>query len=139
MHGGSTVMSLRLIGIVLISVIGFAQTPAPRRGTGEIWRMIRNTLTTTEGDRYFQQIKGSQIPPAHQRFSGNVVSQSLSNELIVSVDDPAGDARLHFLFLSNGSISAGTAVHFEGVVRSYTANPYKLTFDVLPADIDSLL
>jgi hypothetical protein len=131
-------MTLRLIGIVLISVIGFAQTPAPRHGRGELWRMIRNTLTTIEGDRYFQQIKGSQVPPAHQRFSGSVVSQPSPNELIVNVDDPAGDARLLLLFAPNGAISAATAVHFEGVIRSYTTTPYRLTLDVLPADIDGL-
>jgi hypothetical protein len=131
-------MSLRLIGIVLISVIGFAQTPTPRVVPGEIWRMIRNALTIPEGDRYFQQIKGAQIPPAHQRFSGNVVSQPSPNELIVNVDDPAGDARLLFLIAPNGTISAATAVHFEGVIRSYTTTPSRLTQDVRPEDIDGL-
>jgi hypothetical protein len=60
-------MSLRLIGIVLVSVIGFAQAPAPASDPGDLWRMIRAALTTPDGDKLFRQIKDAQIPPEHQR------------------------------------------------------------------------
>ena len=129
-------MSLKLIGIVLMSVIGFAQAPTP--DPGDIWRMIRGALMAEEGDRYFQQIKDAQIPPGHQRFSGNVVSQPSPNELIVNVDNPAGDAILRFPIAVKRPVAVGAPIHFEGVVRAYSRNPYRLTIEVLPEDIEGL-
>jgi hypothetical protein len=127
-------MSLKLIGIVLVSVIGFAQAPTPN--AGGLWRMIRSALTTPDGDKFFQQIKDGQIPPEHQRFSGSVVSQPSPNELIVNVDDPAGDAALRFPIAVKRPVAVGAPVQFEGVVRDYSANPYRLTLEVLPEDIE---
>ncbi len=49
-------MSPKLIGIVFVSVIGFAQAPAPATDPGDLWRKIRSALITTEGDNFFQQI-----------------------------------------------------------------------------------
>ncbi|HXJ44736.1 MAG TPA: hypothetical protein VNH18_35950 [Bryobacteraceae bacterium] len=130
-------MRLKLIGIVLASVFGFAQTPAPV-DPSDLWLIIRNVLTTAEADRYFEQVKDCQIPPTHVRFTGRVVSQPSPNELIVNVDDPAGDAGLRFLFSAKGTIAPGTLVHFKGVLRSYTKNPYRLTLEVDDHDIDGL-
>jgi len=131
-------MSLKLIGIVLASIIGFAQPAVPAHEPGDLWRMIRGALITAEGDRYFQQIKDAQIPPGPERFSGSVVSQSSPNELIVNVDDPAGDAILWLLIAVKKPIAVGAPVHFEGVVRAYSRNPYKLTIEVLPEEIEGL-
>ncbi len=127
MAEGSAVR-LKLIGIVLVAAIGFAQTA---HDTGELWRNIRNVLTGADGDRYFQQeIAGTELP----RLNGNVVSQPSPHELIVNVDDPRGDARLQFLLALKGTIAAGTPVHFQGVARSYTKNPYQLTLGILEDD-----
>ena len=128
-------MKLKLIVIALLTAIGFAQPVAI--DTGALWRQIKGTLTA-KGDRYFQIIQDANIPPLHRRFSSNVVSQPSPDELIVNVDDAAGDARLRCLFGLNGAIPNGTPVHFEGVVRAYTTNPYTLTLDVRPEDIDGL-
>ncbi len=120
-----TQVKLKLVGIVLVAMIGFSQQ-AP--DTGELWRNIRNVLTGTDGDRYFkQQLEGVELP----RLDGKVVSQSSAHELIVNVDDPAGDARLQFLLALKGTVAAGTSVHFRGVARSYTKNPYQLTLAIL--------
>ena len=131
-------MSLKLIGIVLVSVIGFAQAPASAPDPGDLWRTIRSALTTPEGNIFFQQIKDCQIPPEHQRFSGNVVSRPSPNELIVNVANPAGDAILRFPIAVKRPVAVGAPVHFEGVVRSYRRNPYRLTIEVLPEDIEGL-
>ena len=129
-------MFLRLIGIVLVSVIGFAQAPA--LDTLGLWRMIRNSLVAPDGNDYFRQIKDSQIPPTHRRFSASVVSQPSPNEFIVNVDNPAGDATLWLPVAVKKSVAAGAPVHFEGVLRGYSGNPYRLTIEVLPEDIEGL-
>jgi hypothetical protein len=133
-------MRVKLIGIALLAAIGFAEPVVI--DTGGLWRQIKRTLTTEgdglAGDRYFQNIQDARIPPAHLKFHGSVVSEPSSSELIVNVDDPAGDARLRCLFGLKDEIPAGTSVHFEGVVRAYTTNPYTLTLDVRPEDIDGL-
>jgi hypothetical protein len=85
-----TQVKLKLVGIVLVATIGFTQQ-APH--SGELWRNLRNLLTGADGDRYFkQQLEGAELP----RLDGKVVSQPSAHELIVNVDDPAGDARLQF-------------------------------------------
>jgi len=131
-------MSLKLIGIVLVSVIGFAQASTPASDPGDLWQKIRNALMTPEGDKFFQQIKDAQIPPEHERFSGTVVSQPSPNELIVNVDNPVGDAILRFLIAVKRPVAVGAPVHFEGVVRAYSRNPYRLTLEVLPEDVEGL-
>jgi hypothetical protein len=123
-----TQVKLKLVEIVLVATTGFAQQ-GPH--TGELWRNIRNVLTGADGDRYFkQQLEGAELP----RLDGKVVSQPSAHELIVNVDDPAGDARLQFLLALKGTIAAGTSVHFRGVARSYTNNPYQLTLAILEDD-----
>jgi hypothetical protein len=129
-------MNLKLIGIALAASTIFAQAPAP--SPSEIWHKLKDVLIGADGDRYFkQQIEGDVIPP-FGRFDGKVVSQPSAHELIVNVDDPGGDARLRFPLALKGTIAAGTAVHFQGVARSYTRNPYRLTLDVEDGEIDGL-
>ena len=131
-------MSLKLIGIVLLSVIGFAQNPAPAPDPGDLWRQIRSALMAPDGDKFFQQIRDCWIPPAHQRFSGNVVSQPSPNELIVNVDNPVGDAVLRLPVAVKRPVAVGAPVRFEDVVRAYSRNPYRLTIEVLPEDVEGL-
>jgi hypothetical protein len=131
-------MSLKLIGIVLVSAIGFAQAPTPAPDPGDLWRKIRSALMAPEGDKFFQQIKDAEIPPERQRFGGNVVSQPSPNELIVNVDNPAGDATLRLPIAVKRPVAVGASVRFEGVVRAYSRSPYRLTIEVLPEDIEGL-
>jgi hypothetical protein len=126
-------MSLRLIGIVLASVIGFAQAPAP--DPAGFWRTIRSALMAPDGDTFFQQIKNGRIP---QRFSGAVVSQPSPNKLIVNVDNPVVDAILRSPIAVKRHLAAGAPVQFEGVVRAYSRNPYRLIIEVLPEDTEGL-
>jgi hypothetical protein len=123
-----TQVKLKFVGIVLAATIGFAQQ-APNNS--KLWRNIRNVLTSADGDQYFkQQLEGVQLP----LFDGKVVSQPSEHELIVNVDDPAGDAKLQFLLTLKGTISPGTSVRFVGVARSYTKTPYQITLAILEDD-----
>ena len=97
----------------------------PDTGPGDpldLWRNLRTALTTTNG--YFEQIKDCVVP---LRFDGRVVSQPGPKELIVNVDDPAGDAELRLTRGAKAQLAAGASIHFQGVVRTFTAHPYRLT------------
>lgn len=130
-------MTTKLAIIALLSASSFAQRPTAAPDTRALWRQIRNALVSDEG-QYFPQIKDSEIPPEHWRFDGSVVSQPAPNELLVNVDAHAGDALLRFLFSLKGPIAAGTQVHFEGVLRAFKRDPYRLTFELEPGEITGL-
>jgi hypothetical protein len=105
-----------------------------------LWRTIRDALTADGGDAYFGQVKDSQIPPqdgAFKMFPAKVVSQS-GKELVVSVDNAAGDATLRFENPLKGTVDPGTAFMFKGVVDSFTKVPYMLTLTADKDDIEGL-
>ncbi|MGD1072871.1 MAG: hypothetical protein ABSB15_22340 [Bryobacteraceae bacterium] len=123
---------MALIGLVTMSALqtgGWAQA----RGDSpiDLWRLIRTTLTAEKGDKYFERIKGSLIPPVFSsdgtpfgRIERKVVSQPSPKTLVVNVDDPAGDATLTFRNAKN--VDPGTVVYFTGVVESCVKEPYML-------------
>jgi len=105
-----------------------------------LWRTIRDALTADGGDAYFGQVKDSQIPPqdgAFKMFPAKVVSQS-GKELVVSVDNAAGDATLRFENPLKGTVDPGTTFMFKGVVDSFTKVPYMLTLTADKDDIEGL-
>ena len=116
-------MTPKLIGIVLMSAIGFAQAPTP--DPGDLWRKIRSAMMSPDGDKWFQQIKDSVIPP-ESMFAGKVVSQPSPKTLVVNVDNPAGDATLKLAHTLK-SVDPGTLVYFNGAIDSYAKEPYMLT------------
>ena len=63
------------------------------------WRNPKSGLTAADGDAYFANIKGSEIPPqdgAFKMFKAKVISQPTPGSLLVNVDNLAGDATLNF-------------------------------------------
>jgi tetratricopeptide (TPR) repeat protein len=111
-----------------------------------LWRQIRDALTASDGDTYFQTIKDAEVPPQtadakFKMFAAKVVSQPSPAELVVTVDpaSPVGDATLQFESPLKGTIEQGTEIHFKGVVSSYTKEPYMLTFTGLSKeDVEGL-
>jgi len=107
-----------------------------------LWRQIRDALKADGGDAYFAQIKDAEIPPAGQAsftmFNAKVVSQPSPKELLVSVDNAAGDATLKFETALKGTIDPGTAFKFKGVVESFVKDPYMLTLTADKEDVDGL-
>lgn len=105
-----------------------------------LWREIKTTLTGDgpgQGDAYFQQVKGSEIPPEKDTdgnpigmFNAKVVSAT-GKDLVANVDNAAGDVTLRFEHpLNTKEIEPGTAFKFKGVVDSYTKDPYMLTLTI---------
>jgi hypothetical protein len=107
-----------------------------------LWRQIRGALTAADGDTYFGQIKDAEVPPAGQAgftmFRAKVISQPSPKELLVNIDNLAGDATLKFETALKGTIDPGTMVKFKGVVESFVKDPYMLTFTVEKEDVEGL-
>jgi len=102
-----------------------------------LWRQIRDALKAPDGDAYFAMIKGSEAPPqdgAFKMFPAKVVAQPSPKELLVNVDNLAGDATLQFETPLKGTIDPGTAIKFKGVFESVIKDPYMLTFSGLGKD-----
>lgn len=107
------------------------------------WRTIKAALTAADGGAaYFEQIKGSEIPPAdsaYKMFRAKVVAQNSPKELLVNVDNIVGDATLQFENPLKGTVEAGTAFKFKGVIESFVKDPYMVTFTGLAKeDTDGL-
>ena len=106
-----------------------------------LWRQIRTALTAADGATYFGQLKDAAVPPAGGAFTmfrAKVISQPSPKELLVNVDNLAGDATLKFETALKGTIEAGTAFKFKGVVDSYNKDPYTLVFTADKEDVDGL-
>jgi hypothetical protein len=99
----------------------------------EVWRKVRDALVAEGGEVYFAEIEGVLIPPVGM-FDGTVVAQSSLRDLIVNVDNAAGDATLDFE-QPQKSIIPGTPIRFRGVVKSYQKDPYMLTVWLYDGDV----
>jgi len=109
-----------------------------------LWRQIRTTLKSDQGDTYFPNVKETLVPtPEIGFFKAKVVTVN-DKDLVVNVDAPGGDATLKFEKAVNGKvINAGDPIEFKAVVESFTKEPYMLTMTIddpkemvkgLPAD-----
>jgi len=107
-----------------------------------LWRQIRDALKAPDGNAYFAMIKGAEAPPqdgAFKMFNAKVVAQPSPKELLVNVDNLAGDATLQFESPLKGTIDPGTVLKFKGVFESFVADPYMLTFSGLgKEDVDGI-
>jgi Tfp pilus assembly protein PilF len=99
-----------------------------------LWRKIRDALTAADGDTYFMQIKGSEIPPQEgadfKKFTAKVVMQTSPKELLLNLDNAAGDVTLRFENALKGTIEPGTEVKFKGVVEEFKKDPYNLVLTI---------
>jgi hypothetical protein len=108
-----------------------------------LWREIKTALTGDTGDSYFQQVKGSEVPPEKDNegnpigmFNAKVVSVN-GKELVANVDNAGGDATLKFEHPVNTKIiQTGADFKFKGVIDSFTKDPYMLTFTITDPKTD---
>ncbi len=107
-----------------------------------LWRQIRDALKADGGDTYFTQVKGSEIPPqeggAFKMFTGKLISQPSPKELLLNVDNAAGDVTLRFENPLKGTIDPGTEIKFKGVVDAFVKEPYMLTLTVDKEDVEGV-
>ena len=103
-----------------------------------MWMNLKKELTGANAEQYFESsLKGAAIPGgAHgvTKFKGVLISSkpaAAPKELVLGVSDPnTPDVTLKLENPMRGKADAGTPLEFEGVVNSYTKDPFMLTLDV---------
>jgi hypothetical protein len=106
-----------------------------------LFNKIRDALKGDGGPAYFEQVKGSAIPPdggAFKMFKGKVVSQPSPKEVLLNVENPVGDVTLQFETALKGTIDPGTDVSFKGVVEAFVKEPYMLTLTADKEDVEGI-
>ncbi len=99
-----------------------------------LWASLKMALTAPDGDKYFEMLKGSEVPT----LKGKVVKMEPAvkpKTLYLAMTDKTNnttmaDATLKFEMPLAGKVDEGTELTFEGVADSYTANPFMLVFTV---------
>jgi len=102
----------------------------------DLWESVQTGIAE-RGDDYFHEVRAETLPPRRGQdyrgpamFQATVVSQSSPRELLVNVDDAAGDAILRFADPIRGSVAPGTPFLFRGVVDSYREGGHIITLTV---------
>lgn len=109
-----------------------------------LWtKTLKEPLTAENGDGFFESnVKDAALPGGVNgvdKFKGKIVSMEPATkpkEIILAIQNPAGDATLKFEEALPGMMEAGEELEFSGVAKSFTKDPFMLTFEV---DKDNLV
>jgi hypothetical protein len=87
-----------------------------------------------DGDKYFEEeVKDVEVPFLTGALTSSLLNDGIS-KLVIGIEDPeTPDATLvlhHAEHRVKGPLRKGARVTFEGVARSFTREPFMLTFDV---------
>ena len=100
-----------------------------------LWKDLKAALTAPAGDTYFETNMRDAIVP---RLKGKLVAMSPAvkpKELILAIENPAGDVRLKLDGALPGKMEPGGELEFEGVARSFAKDPFMVTFDTEKAKL----
>jgi len=103
-----------------------------------LWRSIKAELSSETGPAYFaNNMKDAQLPGGVNgvtRLKGKLVSgapESRPKELLLAVENPAvPDVTLKLDSPLPGKMDPGAEIEFDGVAKSYTKDPFMVTFEV---------
>jgi tetratricopeptide (TPR) repeat protein len=100
-----------------------------------LWKDLKATLTTPEGDTYFEtNMKDALVP----RLKGKLVAMSPASkpkELILAIENSAGDVTLKLDGTLPGKMEPGGEIEFEGIAKSFTKDPFMVTFETEKARV----
>ena len=108
-----------------------------------LWRTIRTALTADDGATYFEGgMKDALLPGGANsvdKLKGRLVSMTPAvrpKELELAIDNSStADVILKLDSALPGKMEPGEEIEFEGVAKSYTKDPFQVTFDVEKAKI----
>jgi tetratricopeptide (TPR) repeat protein len=108
-----------------------------------LWKSIRVELTGDNGSPYFEMnMKDAALPSGANgvaKFKGKIVSMTppaRPKELTLAIENPSvADVTLKLDSALPGKMEAGQEIEFEGIARSYTREPFMVTFDAEKAKI----
>ena len=100
-----------------------------------LWKDLRAALTTEGGETYFEtKMKDALVP----RLKGKLVSATPAvkpKELTLAIENPAGDVILKLDGSLPGKMEPGGELEFEGIARSFSKDPFMVTFETDKAKV----
>jgi hypothetical protein len=100
-----------------------------------LWKDLKAALTAATGDTYFEtNMKDALVP----HLKGKLVSMSPAvkpKELRLAIENPSGDVTLKLDGALPGRMEPGGEIEFEGIAKSFTKDPFMVTFDAEKAKL----
>jgi hypothetical protein len=106
------------------------------------WNDIKENLTGDGSATYWDAMKDAGLPGGHDgvmKFKGKLVSTTPATkpkELTIAIAGDAADAKLVLTEPLPGMMEAGGDISFSGVAKEFSKDPYMVTFEVDPADVE---
>jgi tetratricopeptide (TPR) repeat protein len=101
-----------------------------------LWKDLKAALTAPTGDTYFEtNMKDALVP----RLKGKLVAMSPASkpkELVLAIENSAGDVTLKLDGALPGKMEPGGEIEFEGIAKSFTKDPFMVTFDAEKAKLN---
>jgi len=94
-----------------------------------LWKDLKAALTAPSGDTYFETNMRDALVP---RLRGKLVATSPASkpkELILAIENSAGDVILKLDGALPGKMEPGGEIEFEGIAKSFTKDPFMVTFE----------
>jgi len=111
-----------------------------------LWKNIKTQLTGASPDQFWSSANGAGLPgkdPDDQTkdlmWTGKIVSMKPAigpKELVMAVENPAGDVTLELLEPLKGKMEVGSELQFSGQAKAYNKDPYMLTMET---DVDHIV
>ncbi len=103
-----------------------------------LWMTVKGELTGANGPAYFESsVKGALLPGGAggvTKFKGKLISMTppkAPKQLVLGITDASTpEVTLNLDEALAGTAPVGTELEFEGVASSFTAEPFKVIFDV---------
>ncbi|HEV1286248.1 MAG TPA: hypothetical protein VNU44_13085 [Bryobacteraceae bacterium] len=100
-----------------------------------LWKDLKAALTSPTGDTYFEtNMKDALVP----RLKGKLVAMSPASkpkELVLAIENSAGDVTLKLDGALPGKMEPGGEIEFEGIAKTFTKDPFMVTFDTEKAKL----
>jgi len=94
-----------------------------------LWKDVKAALTAPTGDTYFEtNMKDALVP----RLKGKLVAMTPATkpkELVLAIENSAGDVTLKLDGALPGKMEPGGEIEFEGIAKSFTKDPFMVTFE----------
>ncbi len=106
------------------------------------WNQIKESLTGDGSSAYWDAMKDTGVPGGVNgvmKFKGKLVSTSPETkpkELMIAIGGDMPDAKLVLDEPLPGKMDPGGEISFNGVAKEFSKDPYMVTFEVDPADVE---
>jgi hypothetical protein len=106
------------------------------------WNDIKENLTGAGSAAYWDAMKDAGFPGGKDgvtKFKGKLVSatpETKPKELTIAIGGAAADVTLKLVEPLPGKMDAGGEISFSGVAKDFAKEPFMVTFEVEPADVE---